>query len=113
MNITAHWTGADELRAKQEHFDKYERLARAISVNALKQLVPFSRERIVEALKTDSAMNNLPLYQWDAFYGSVRELVARAGGSKKIGEVGGWSLGNTVCVLKHVARHHIAGVPRP
>ena len=113
MNITANWTEADELRAKQEHFDKYERLAQALGVPALTRIVPFEAVAIHQALKTDSAMNNLRLGYWDACDHAVRRLVARAGGSTKIGEVGGWSLGNTVCVLKHVARHHIAGVPRP
>lgn len=106
-------TEAERLKWAQEHFDKYERLAQAIGIDRLRRIVPFSKAEIVEALKTDEAMNNLRLRVWDTCDSWVREKVRAAGGSAKIGETGGWSLGNTVCVLKHVARHHIAGVPRP
>lgn len=106
-------TAEERLQGAREHFDTYERLAQAIGVDVLRRIVPFSKAEIVEALKTDKAMNNLRLRVWDVCDTAVREAVRKAGGSYVVGVTGGWSLCNSGCVLKHVARHHIAGEPRP
>jgi len=103
----------ERLVGERAHFDKYERLAQALGVDALRRSVPFTIEQITDALSRDPNMNNLRLQVWDSCDWMVRQLVRKAGGSQAIGEPGGWSLGNTVCVLKHVARHHVAGWRRP
>lgn len=89
-----------------EHYAKYEDVAQKLGVAALTRLVPASRKEIAQCLETDWHLNNIPLTRWDALDGSVRGLAARAGHRS-------WSISQTVCVLKHVAKHHIAGAPAP
>lgn len=98
----------------REHFDKYELIARALGIEKLKVLVPATREEIVEALKTDYNLNNIPLGKWDAQHARVLYLVRTCKNEMfRANHARFWSLGDTVCVLKHVAKHHIAGVERP
>jgi hypothetical protein len=116
------------------HERKYEALAQALGLDALKALVPFSAERIRQALAAgDQHLNTLPLASWDKCHGKETtkpEKCCACGQYKPVKpetqvvgvwalyvanikrgglrEAGGWSLSNTVCVLKHVARYHIA-----
>lgn len=99
---------AQETSGAREHYDKYEALALQLGVGALSRLVAvkWGEEKIRAALETDEHLNNLPLAGWDSLDYSVRQLAARAG-------IKSWSLCETVCVAKHVARHHVAEAPRP
>lgn len=85
---------------KKEHFDKYEAFAQKIGFDILAAMVPATRGSIVKALKTDEHLNNIPLNSWDGAHWAVKDY------AKKAGIIGGWPLSYTVCVLKHVARHH-------
>lgn len=141
----------EESRARQtrEHVAKFEALAQWLGVDALKKLVPRSREQILGALAAgDEHLNMWGLQPWDnqhgvepvlgengwrtsnmpktcrccgqvipvppadraaGVWGLVRAAIARDR-AKGIAPslVNGWSLSDTGCVLKHVARHHIA-----
>lgn len=86
----------------QEHFDKYDNLAHVLSIPALRSLVPFSREEILAALsRGDEHLNSLQLKRWDACDYVVRRFAVESGKRS-------WSLCETVCVLKHVAKHYVA-----
>ena len=119
------------------HAGTFERYAQWLGVDDLKALVPFSRERIVAALASgDEHLNTLPLRQWDKLHGyggpskaighcpqcsQVLPAPAHGGVWALIGAAlrrdgGGsmaWSVSDTVCVLKHVAKYHVAGMPLP
>ena len=123
------------------HTEKYERIAQQLGIDALKSLVPFSAERIRDALAAgDEHLNTLSLASWDKQHGyatakaercacckqwkptpkasgvwalyvaAVAENRTRRAKGESVPPLvsGGWSLSDTVCVLKHVARHHIA-----
>lgn len=114
-----------------EHETKYEKLAQFIGVESLKSIVHgfgIEPKRWAELLAEDEHLNNVQLAKWDARDGQVRSLVAGAIGRARQ-QMGGfepgfqgtfhvphnpsgfkfsWSLGETVCLLKHVARFHVA-----
>lgn len=75
------------------HEEFYLWLADSIGIGI--QAVPFS----IEKLKTskDPHFNDLPLITWDRMDGVVRSQAVRHG-------MRAWSLSDTVCVLKNVAR---------
>jgi hypothetical protein len=84
------------------HFDKFDIMAHRLSIPALKSIVPFSKEQIVDALAGgDEHLNSLPLHRWDTRNDIVRRWAAENGYKS-------WSLSYTVCVLKHVAKYYIA-----
>lgn len=104
-------TEAEKKKMSEEHFEKYDRLANALGVQALSDIVVSyiaPRSLILETLAIDAYLNPIRLRKWDACDANVRTLVRKAGGSKALGQTGGWSLGDSVCVLKHVARHYVA-----
>lgn len=93
----------------REHFDKYHGIAQSLGFDELRAMVAgiADPDRIRACLVTDKYLNNIPLRRWDAVAEcSVRQLARRAG-------YRAWSLSDGVCVLKHVARHVIAGEPAP
>lgn len=105
------FTAEENLRGAQAHFDKYEALAQRLGVAALSRIVPFTESRIRAALSDPSrdavdrwSLNALPLKRWDDCHDAVVSLFRWRTT---------WSLCETVCVLKHVAVHHIAGERRP
>jgi hypothetical protein len=85
----------------QEFYDKYEALAQRIGIVSLRLRMPVSPSQIARALETDQHLNNIPLGLWDARHPQVCALASMAG-------IKFWSLGESVCLLKHVARHHYA-----
>jgi hypothetical protein len=129
-------TAREEATMKAEHYRKYEELTRWLGLDALKSLVPFPADRIRQALESgDEHLNTLPLHVWDKQDGGPRKvptekckccnqtlpvveahgmwaLVARAIASdRRHGlppKCTSWSLSQTVCVLKHVARYYVA-----
>lgn len=120
-----------------EHEDKYEALAQTLGVEALRALVPASPEKIAAALACgDEHLNGISLSAWDraALGGESltkptkcptcgghvapvnsywsndwpqRTLRATAR-SEPWKRSPGLSLAERVCVLKHVAKHHLA-----
>lgn len=87
-----------------DHEKKYEKYAKKIGIKSLTGLIPESPGRIRVAMAQDEHLNNIPLKLWDRHDHWVRTLAHNAG----VEESGGWSLANTVCLLKHVAKYHYA-----
>lgn len=89
-----------------EHFEKYAALANKLGINVLMRTVGkvANKDEIVRSLEHSNgyALNSIPLHEWDSCDYSVRRLAALAG-------VKAWSLADTVCVLKHVAKYIVAG----
>ena len=90
----------EELRmtpGEAEHAAKYEALAREIGIDAIRELIPASEERIRLALsRGDKHLNTVPLRKWDA------AAVKLSTGARRL------SLGERVSLLKHVAKWHYA-----
>jgi len=98
-----------------EHYQKYEALAQKLGVRALKTCVMSVLglcqhadpvEYLRSELAKDKHLNTIPLRRWDAREGIVLMLIKKTGG-------GFHSMAQSCCVLKHVAKHHIAGLPPP
>lgn len=79
------------------HDTFYLWLATFIGANV--SMIPFTKERIAKAIKTDRHLNNLPLGVWDNQDCVIRQLAYNKGLA--------WSLSDTVCVLKAVACHSV------
>lgn len=78
-----------------EHAEKYERMARAIGIDLLQELIPASPERIRYSLETgDIHLNTISIRKWDKAEEGIRGR--------------GLSLAEKVSVLKHVATWHYA-----
>jgi hypothetical protein len=90
--------------ATSEHRAKYGAYVAKLGRDRLARLLPSVSHKWGELLAKDEHLNNVPLHRWDAGDSGVRALVRAAGGSAALGEAGGWSLCNSVCVLKETAR---------
>jgi hypothetical protein len=119
----------------REHFEKYDKLAQWLGVAELQALVPFSQERVNAALASgDEHLNTLSLAAWDRQHGTipgeaakrcpcchqvlpqeeqprgvwdlVRAAIKRDKTTGSLPLCNAWSLSDTVCVLKHVARYY-------
>jgi len=97
------------------HYEKYEALVQKMGVDKLKTCVmrvlgncqhADPAEVVRHHLKIDANLSSIPITKWDSQEPVVRGLYRKAGG-------GFLSTAECVCVLKHVARHHIADVPAP
>jgi hypothetical protein len=101
--MSSPFTAEENARMEREHFEKYDAIARQIGINRLIIHVPATKERILQALANDDRhLNTIPLPNWDRQHDKTMAL-ARGFGIKV------WALCETVCVLKHVARHYITG----
>lgn len=81
--------------ADREHIQKYEALAQRLGLEELKTLIPVSQDKVRQALERgDKHLNKIPLWKWDVAAGAIA--------------VPGLSLGEKVCLLKHVAKWHYA-----
>ena len=85
------------MEGKIDHQEYYTWLADYIGVG--RDHLPVSLERI-KASK-DPNYNDIPLQRWDADHFSIRRLAYLAG-------IKSWSMCETVCVLKAVARREAA-----
>lgn len=95
---------------RYEHWRKYEQIAQAIGIGYLILRVPCksdesAKEEILAAYARDPALNTISLRRWDIQDNFVRALARKVFLS--------WSLSDTVCTLKHVAKYHLAGIPAP
>lgn len=110
-----------------EHFRKYEELAQQLGVRELIRLLPFDKDRLCRETLTGNnsfnRMGDMPISKtgpfqrrfgggtfslWDAPHDAVQALAAKIETRKT-----SLSLSETVCVLKHVGRYYVAGVPGP
>ena len=112
-----------EAEARREHYEKYETLAQKVGVDGLRAVLPATPEKIQAALEAgDKHLNTIPLIRWDRAAGCHQTLYDRecgrfpltfyAGPWKHVKDKG-LSLAERVCLLKHVAIHHVAGQPAP
>lgn len=93
--------------SKQEHEAKYDAYIEAMGgVKAFRWLMPRPIEVLRKAYTKDEHLNNIPLHLWDKAHPSVFQIYSRY--ARNINEPGGWSLGDTVCLLKRVAVRLIA-----
>lgn len=103
-----------QARRRREHFEKYEALAKQIGLGPLINKVFHLKFQVEKALRDgDHSLKTIPLATWDHLSGyDDRGCV----GMHYTAEFDappwtGWrhlSLGERVCVLKHVARHYVA-----
>ncbi len=70
---------------------------------AIRQLIPATKAQIIEALKTDKHLNNIPLHSWDRKFDLFRAIPSTQN-MKEITGSTGWSLSDCVCTLKCAAR---------
>ena len=96
------------------HEEKYEAFAQALGIPALKALVGRlgRADDFRHALEIDPHLNSIPLHRWDLYHMDTRFLYDAARREGRCQEPGGWSMANSVCVLKHVAKFHVAGAVR-
>lgn len=109
-------TRTDYMDGRVTHDEYYNALADLIGRDALERVVlsVFTREQLARGMQVDPHHLNsfrLPLHKWDALDPSVRALVARNGRAIMAVTWPGhtingicWSLSETVCVTKAVAR---------
>lgn len=90
-----------------DSYCKNKRLAEAIGCEALASLVPASKDKLDAAYRDEDSLNEIPLKKWDAMHPRVLDMRRHARISKD-GKFG-WSLSNSVSLLKWVAKHHILG----
>jgi len=101
---------ARQKESAREHYAKYESLAKCFSIEQLKALVPATPAEIRKALDNgDKHLNTIPRVKWDYQHWYFKKIPRAAYDLTR----GNWALCETVCLLKHVARHHIAGEPSP
>jgi hypothetical protein len=102
----------ERMAAQLDHFNKYEAAAQRLDVEKLKAALPFSEVQIRKALAAgDLHLNTLAMARWDFTAGGTRFIPTLFKGMFE--GRNGSSLAERVCVLKHVARHHVAGQPAP
>jgi hypothetical protein len=77
------------------HEEYYSWLANFIGAD--RKSLPVSDERLLQS--TDEHLNDIPLKRWDSMDYSIRKLAY----AKKLP----WSLADTVCTLKAIARQRI------
>ncbi len=81
------------------HEAKYNALANALGRERLRGLIPFTPEQVQAAIDSgDEHLNTLPLHKWDRMHPTVFMMAREAQ------EITSWSLDDTVCTLKHLAR---------
>lgn len=114
-----------EAEMKQEHFDKYEELSQRIGIGQIRHLIllmavntgqgPVPLANKIKA-STDPYLNDVcPLTLWDRMAGAIGPNRPSAPDWPKLSfgppwlpvVASGLSLAERVCVLKHVARHHL------
>ena len=98
----SEYLGIDSLNRRPDgtemsHQEKYGAIVEAIGLNTCKYYIPATKEEIVEALKTDKHLNNIPIKKWDDQHEYFKKHFVRIG-------INLISLANTVCVLKEAAR---------
>jgi hypothetical protein len=86
----------------------YGLLVECLGEDTLRCCLPIRRtpEQWRDLVAADEHLNNVPLHRWDTCHSYVRQLAGRAAGREAITGSGGWSLSDSVCVLKETARRY-------
>jgi hypothetical protein len=92
--------------------DYYGQLVELLGEESLRAMLPLqtSPEKWRALLAEDEHLNNVPLHRWDACHELVLYLVRRVDTDARVAITGskGWSLSDSVCVLKTAARRYAA-----
>lgn len=92
------------------HAEYYGLLVELLGENALRQVLPGHRSAADWAalVAQDRHLNNVPLRSWDVLDSYVRDLLryVKRDDLLAITGSGGWSVGDSVCVLKVAARRY-------
>jgi hypothetical protein len=108
MSETIQTKRAEYMHGDLTFAEYYGILVERLGEAQLRRLLPGNRTPAEwrALLEQDKHLNNVPLRQWDDRAPFVRALASRAGDLKPITGSGGWSLGDSVCVLKTTARRY-------
>ena len=90
-----------------EHYQKYEELTNLIGAEKLIPFLRYGKETIRRAMKEgDEHLNGgiFNLATWGGPDYQVRQLLRESMKGQRFT----WSLSQTVCLMKHVARYHFA-----
>jgi len=93
MPLTDH----EEAVMKWNHYVKYRDMLGSMNLSHRMPSVP--REELIRCAHEDEHLNNIPLAKWDAEARPPFPFPT--------------SLSERVCLLKHYARYHIAGISPP
>lgn len=91
-------------KTSRAYYEFYRVWVSRIGVHHLKALVPGKREFLTARFETCPTLGNVPLVGWEDPHGIVRLLIRQAGINPD-----GWSVTETVSLLKHVAIYEIVG----
>jgi hypothetical protein len=105
----------DYMDGRVDHHTYYSALADVIGRKGLEQIVGYIADRptLARKLAVDENLNNIPLAKWDNCHYGVLDMVKRNGPAVMAVSWCGvpltpgticWSLSESVCVLKTVAR---------
>jgi hypothetical protein len=88
--------------------DYYGAMVEHLGESALRRLLPLDKtpSEWSALLAEDQHLNNVSLHLWDQRDGYVRGLVRNTEELRAINGTGGWSLSDSVCVLKETARRY-------
>lgn len=96
------------LRGDLSHHDYYGLLVELFGEESLRRLLPGDRspDEWAHLLAEDRHLNVVPLGEWDRMHGAVLRIPVDRDALIAIAGTGGWSLSDTVCVLKTTARRY-------
>lgn len=104
---------AQYMRGDLTFNEYYGLLVEYIGENKLRMLLPTlpngdqrTPSQWRELLAEDKHLNNVPLRRWDACHGLVFHYLRGGDELRAINGTGGWSLSDSVCVLKETARRY-------
>ena len=98
------------LNGELTHSEYYGLLVERLGEAYLRSLLPAKTpDEWRKLLAQDKHLNNVSLATWDAGHPRVVVRVRRMGGTKALESIigpGGWSLSDSVCLLKETARRY-------
>lgn len=95
---------------KITHTEMYTMIVNKVGLDNCKSFIPATKEQIIEALKTDEYLNNIPVAKWDSAAGYICQganVVKLPYGFRNVMVSKGFnvlSLSQCVCTLKQAAR---------
>lgn len=98
---------ADYFAGTMTHQAYYMRIAESIGLRGLVAVVEGiepDRAKLRAYLEGDRHLNNIPLDTWDRRHGTVTRMAHRCATPWRV-----WTLSDSVCILKAVARHMVEG----
>lgn len=101
----------EALRLDENDPEKYTKIVKALGEREVYDCLPFDKKEISKAIKTDLALNNLPLKRWDlaaGYYESGRHCQVIGSSLMSLMKakygVTSFILAENVCILKEAAR---------